>query len=224
MTKHNILAYKKQSVAILAVLMAFCLTGCRNTSKLTHDKSPSQQASKPAAECVEISRCETLIANFSCTVDDIAVNGQLRLRRDSVIWVNLNKFIELGRAKLTRDSVFVYAKIAGRYFEGTYSDLQKVAGITTDFESLQELFLGEKDFVRESWVMADFSDWRQTVEVLDDGSMVKNKKYPYRADISARSKLYSGTATILYSKVKMNQPTTYPYSVSPVARKYEVKK
>ena len=205
--------------------MTLSMAGCRNTTKIAHDKSETpQQSGKPAAECVEVTRCETLIANFECTVDDISVNGQLRMRRDSVIWVSLNKFIELGRAKLTRDSIFVYAKIASRYFEGTYSDLEKVAGITTDFESLQELFLGEKEFVRKNWVMADFGDWRQTIEVMDDGSMVKNKRYPYRANIMVRSKLYSGTATIIYNKVSMNRPTTYPYSVSSVARKYEVKK
>ena len=205
--------------------MALSVAGCRNSSKIAHDRSETpQQSGKTAAECVEVTRCETLIANFECTVDDITVNGQLRMRRDSVIWVSLNKFIELGRAKLTRDSIFVYAKIASRYFEGTYSDLEKVAGITTDFESLQELFLGEKEFVRKNWLMADFGNWRQTIEVMDDGSMVKNKNYPYRTNIMVRSKLYSGTATVIYNKVSMNRPTTYPYSVSSVARKYEVKK
>lgn len=162
-----------------------------------------------------------LVANFQATVDDITISGQVRLGRDSVLWLSANKLIELGRAKFTPDSVFVYAKVMNRYFAGTYADLQGVLGISTDYATLQTLFMGENEMVRRNWIVADYSDWRETVEVLEDGSMIKNKRYPYRAEVAVRSKLYSGRTTIIFNRVKMNQPTTFPYNVSPVAKRHQ---
>jgi len=194
------------------------LAGCRSTRQTTATQQPRAADNKPKTTVVE--RCDILTANFQATVDDIAISGQVRLRRDSVLWLCANKFIELGRAKFTPDSVFVYAKVMNRYFEGTYAEMQKELGFMTDFATLQDLFLGENEMVRRNWIVADFSDWRETVEVLEDGSMIKNKSYPYTAEVSVRSKPYSGKTTIMFSKVRMNQPTTYPYSVNSQAKKY----
>ena len=195
------------------------LAGCRSTRQ-TATTQPTPAADKTPKTTV-VERCNILTANFQATVDDIAISGQVRLRRDSVLWLSANKFIELGRAKFTPDSVFVYAKVMNRYFAGTYAEMEKELGFTTDFATLQALFLGENEMVRRNWIVADFSDWRETVEVLEDGSMIKNRRYPYMAEVAVRSKPYSGRTTIVFSKVRMNQPTTYPYSVSPLAKKYE---
>lgn len=201
----------------MAALVAVTLVGCRST-KTAAEREKQPAAVEPKTTTVEL--CETLTANFQCEVEDITISGQVRMRRDSVLWLSANKFIELGRAKFTPDSVFVYAKVMNRYFEGTYADLQKVLGVATDYATLQALFMGENEMVRRSWIVADFSDWRETVEVLEDGSMVKNKRYPYKAEVAVRSKPYTGRTTIIFNKVRMNQPTTYPYSVSALAKKY----
>ena len=174
-----------------------------------------QQSSLTPPEC-----CDILTANFQCTLDDISLTGQVRLRRDSVLWLCANKFVELGRAKLTPDSVFLYAKVMNRYFAGTYDDLQKTVGVTTDFATMQALFLGESEFIRRNWLLAEFTDWRETVEILDNGTAIKNKRYPYKMLISVRTKPYSGSATLTFSKVRMNIPTTFPYSVSSIAKKW----
>ena len=44
-------------------------------------------------------------ANFSCSVQGITVNGQIRMAKDSVVWLSINKIVELGRAKLTPNRV-----------------------------------------------------------------------------------------------------------------------
>ncbi len=202
----------------IEVLLLVSLAGCRNTSKLAQKQNGRQPTAQAAT--VTIEHCDILTANFKCDVDGVAVSGQVRLRRDSVLWLSANKVIELGRAKFTPDSVFVYAKVLNRYFSGTYHDLQKKTGVETDFATLQTIFIGENETVRRNWIQAAYSDWRETVEVLDDGTMRKNKRFPYKADLAVRSIPYSGQATIVFTKVRMNQPTTYPYSVSPIAKKY----
>ena len=211
---------KAFNISVVLLLLA-CLVGCRNTSKLAHRHDGDTHAkSDSRPEAIVIERCDILSANFQCEVDGVTVSGQVRLRRDSVLWLSASKFIELGRAKFTADSVFVYAKVMNRYFEGTYSDLYEKTGVNTDYAALQALFLGENEIVRRNWIMAEYSDWRETVDVRDDGSMIKNKRFPYKADMTVRSKPYSGHATIVFSKVRMNQATTYPYSVGPAAKKY----
>ena len=195
--------------------------GCRSTSRVARQSAGSQHTTVEAhPKTIVVETCEVLTANFQCTVDDISVNGQLRLRRDSVIWLSANKFVELGRALFTHDSVFVYAKVMNRYFKGTYADFQKKTGISTDFATLQALFIGESESVRRNWIQAYFSDWRETVEILDDGTTIKNKRYPYKAAVSLRSKPYSGRAALTFSKVRMNQPTSYPYHVGSMAKEY----
>ena len=212
---------KPKTNIALALLLLVCITGCRNTSKLVQQKPAvsNEPLATDKPQPVAIEQCDILSANFQCTVDDITVSGQLRLRRDSVLWLSANKFIELGRAKFTPDSVFVYAKVLNRYFEGTYSDLRDKTGVATDFATLQALFIGENEAVRRNWIQADYNDWRETIELLDNGSMIKNKRYPYKADMMVRSKTYSGRALIEFTKVRMNQPTTYPYSISAMAKK-----
>lgn len=202
--------------------MVVLFAGCRNTSKLARQQDGTQpSAGGQQTKTTVIEQCDVLVANFQATVDDITISGQVRIGRDSVLWLSANKLIELGRAKFTPDSVFVYAKVMNRYYAGTYADLQGVLGISTDYATLQALFMGENEMVRRNWIVADYSDWRETVEVLEDGSMVKNKRYPYRAEVAVRSKLYSGRTTIIFNRVKMNQPTTFPYNVSPVAKRYQ---
>ena len=74
--------------------------------------------------------------NFTATVDGISVNGQVRMAEDSVVWVTVSKFFELGRVKGTADSVWVSMPMAGRSFAGTYAEASRLAKHTVTFDYL----------------------------------------------------------------------------------------
>jgi len=80
-------------------------------------------------------------ANFQCTFQGIRLTGMLRMQEDSIIWLSISKIVELGRARLTPDSILVYARATQQYYKGDYASLHKVTGYRIDYGRLQPVFL-----------------------------------------------------------------------------------
>jgi hypothetical protein len=76
------------------------------------------------------------------TTNSFSIN--LRMRKDSVIWMSISKFgIEGARVLITRDSVKLYTSIpTKRYFKGDFSYISKLLNTDLDFEILQSLLVG----------------------------------------------------------------------------------
>lgn len=108
---------------VAAVMLA---TGCRS----------SEKASKSSVQR------EYLTMNFSGEADGLSFTGQLRMAKDSVIWCNFSKIIEVGRAMATRDSVWVRIPLLGRNDAGDYRMVERVAGFRITFDELQAILLG----------------------------------------------------------------------------------
>lgn len=108
---------------VAAVMLA---TGCRS----------SEKASKSSVQR------EYLTMNFSGEADGLSFTGQLRMATDSVIWCNLSKFIEVGRAMATKDSVWVRIPLLGRNDAGDYRMVERITGVKVTFDQLQAILLG----------------------------------------------------------------------------------
>lgn len=140
---------KKLTYIILAAL-AMATTGCRSHKHLTHstaNDSTTVTTTKPDEKPIRLDTIQNVVfrhysANFSCRVDGIDVNGQIRMTHDSIIWVSINKIIELGRVVLTPTRVQGYVKIMDKYFDGTYDELRKRWGIDIDYATMEALLLG----------------------------------------------------------------------------------
>lgn len=78
-------------------------------------------------------------ANFNCNAMGYKANGQMRIQSDSVIWACATKVVELGRAKLTPDSVTIYVKLMNRCFQGTYNDFYKRFHYRTNFKEVYQM-------------------------------------------------------------------------------------
>lgn len=103
-------------------------TGCRSTEKAS--KSSVQR--------------EYLSMNISGEADGVSFTGQVRMAKDSVIWCSLSKFIELGRAMATRDSVWVQVPMLGRREAGDYATVKQRTGVGMTFGELQAILLSDK--------------------------------------------------------------------------------
>jgi len=130
------------SFAIVALLAS-----CRSHKNLersdnTVDKPATNTATTPALDFVRNVDFKYYTANFSCEVEGIAVSGQIRIARDSMIWISVNKFIEVGRVVITPDSVKGFARVVNKYFTGSFADLKQRFGLDLDYASLQALLLG----------------------------------------------------------------------------------
>ena len=116
-------------------LLALAMAGCRIQREAAHGTSatPVDPDNPPAYTP------KYYTTNFTCTTQGVTANGQMRLQPDSVLWANATKIIELGRARLTRDSVVVYVKMTNSCFRGNYIDLYHRFGYRTSFDEVVKM-------------------------------------------------------------------------------------
>jgi hypothetical protein len=71
-------------------------------------------------------------------------NGQLRMLKDSIIWVTMSPAlgIEMARILVTNDSVKFINRINKTYFEGDYDAANRLLDSNIDFDVLQSILLG----------------------------------------------------------------------------------
>jgi len=71
-------------------------------------------------------------------------SGQLRMRKDSAIWISLSPAlgIEMARLLISVDSVKFINRINKTYFVGDYVSINKMLGTNIDFDIIQSLLIG----------------------------------------------------------------------------------
>lgn len=86
-------------------------------------------------------------AEFTKDKKENQISGQIRILRDSVIWISVSPLmgIEMARFLVTNDSVWYINRIENTYFAGTFNYINKLINSTLDFDMLQS-FLTGNDF------------------------------------------------------------------------------
>lgn len=193
--------YRLYCVAILCVLVfAILMTGCRSRKNIPAQPNPTVE--KPAPEPEEQQKpvaFNTASANFTFTVRGLNANGQLRMQRDSVIWISLSKIIELGRVMVTQDSVLGYISPYNQYVRMSMKDARQQYGV--DFNMIQRALLGEE--VNTNLVQS------KTVR------MFLGLQFPFAKDMNVRISLkqMSGSGTLHMERVDFNLPLTFPFRI-----------
>lgn len=118
----------KRTAWIILLIASLTVTGCRSVKPAGPTPTPQEEETH-----------DYTVMAFSGTVDGMSVSGQVRMDRDKVIWCSVSKIIELGRAMATPDSVWVRIPVAGRYQQGDYKDLGRLAGQKLSFADLQAI-------------------------------------------------------------------------------------
>lgn len=120
----------KRTIILCLILAITLLAGCRSPKQTPTKPTPPQ----PECNC----GYRWLETTFSTTVSGVSVTGIIRTSCDSVIWVSVNKVIEMGRMKLTPDSATVFVKILNKAYRGTYNDLYRQTKYRTSFDEIQK--------------------------------------------------------------------------------------
>lgn len=121
----------KRTALIVALIGALALGGCRSQRSLP--EGPQAEVPQPTAGPTTLQR------PFTATVEGMNVGGQVRWQRDSVVWVSASKLIELGRARITRDSLLAYIPPYNQYVRMDMATVRRQFGL--DFDSLQRVLL-----------------------------------------------------------------------------------
>ncbi|MCC6725488.1 MAG: DUF4292 domain-containing protein [Saprospiraceae bacterium] len=74
-------------------------------------------------------------------------SANIRMRKDSAIWMNFKKFsIEGARALITPDSIFVISRLTNEYLAKPFSYIQQEYSLPVGFQGLQAMLLGNPVF------------------------------------------------------------------------------
>lgn len=86
-------------------------------------------------------------------------SADLRMRKDSVIWMSVKKFgIEGARVLITTDSVYLINRLERQYLVQDFSFIESEFNLPASFETLQDFILGNVFFMTQENIKADISD------------------------------------------------------------------
>lgn len=82
-------------------------------------------------------------AEYEVDKNSSSFSGQLRMKKDSVIWLSISKFsIEGARLLLYNDSFYYLNRVDETYFTGDFNTINRFINGAVDFDMLQAIILG----------------------------------------------------------------------------------
>ncbi|TAF76667.1 MAG: DUF4292 domain-containing protein [Bacteroidetes bacterium] len=92
--------------------------------------------------------CKSKI-EFSDGVDNFNANANIRVRKDSIIWISITATlgIEALRCLITKDSVYIINKLQKEYYCYSYQSLKKRFNFNFDYNFLQSVIFGNAPYV-----------------------------------------------------------------------------
>jgi hypothetical protein len=129
-------------IALGLLMAAGIVSGCNRKIFPTTAKSTP---ARPMPEAVRATNVDFrfLSAKGKAQFDQQGGNLNIRIRKDSVIWISASLIgLEGFRAYITQDSVQVLDKLHREYYAGDYAYLSKRLNVPVTFDMLQALLLG----------------------------------------------------------------------------------
>ena len=81
--------------------------------------------------------------NFESSYESGRGVANVRVKKDSVIWMNFKKFgLEFARLQITPDSIYVMYRFENYYERGSISEYSKEYGIDLEFDKVQSFLVG----------------------------------------------------------------------------------
>ncbi len=113
--------------------------------------------------------------------DGRTVNVDIRMKKDSLIWMNISQFGITGATALfNKDVVKFYNKIAGEYDEYTYSAFAEKFNFNITYDILQSLIVGNRPFKKNKSRVTRENEYyllkQEQDRVLIDNYIGENKK------------------------------------------------
>jgi len=178
---------------IFILLAIITLASCRSTKKIQtaiEKKDTVETVTTPKIDTTQLinNALLTLKNNridyktFSAKVDvdyrggddkHYDVNANLRMHKDSLIWISVNAVfgIEAMRLLINKDSVFLLDKLNKTYLTRSIDYLQEVSGLPLTLSNLQDILAGNPVFIDS---VVSYSNDNSTISLLSIGQTFKN--------------------------------------------------
>ena len=151
---------------LVCLFLIMGLGACKTTKKAVH----SPLVIKTAAELNQLAsqnelHFEWINAKLSATIatkdkeNNVTVN--LRMRKDSVIWMSISPAlgIEVARVLVTKDTIKVMDRLNSKFLIRNYAYINDLLQVMVDFEMLQSLLIGNNfSYLDEKKFRSSFVD------------------------------------------------------------------
>ena len=125
-------------------------SSCDTTKKIPtiEEKAPDAAETFMMALGQNRFQAEWLTSSARLSFDDgsMAVSGtaSIKMQKDKVVWMSVKKFgFEIGRAKITPDSVYILDRINNQYAVEPLSFIEEKLQLPADLTMLQEMLLSQ---------------------------------------------------------------------------------
>ncbi len=96
---------------------------------------------------------------FSDNGSTTRASADIRMRKDSVIWMSVKKFgIEGARVLITTDSVYLINRLERQYLVRDFSFIESEFNLPASFETLQDFVLGNVFFMTKENIKSDINN------------------------------------------------------------------
>lgn len=140
---------KRLLLAGVGIILLSVLSSCNVSKKAIREPIKEQGEAFLLSKLRENQiNFNTLVARFDATfiVDksETSINGQIRILKDSAIWISLTPAlgIEMARFLFTPDSIKFLNRMNDTYMEKNFSYIDKLINTTVDFDMVQSLITG----------------------------------------------------------------------------------
>ncbi len=114
--------------------------------------------------------------NYTSPERNIQLSGQIRMIKDSVIYISLTKFgFPVAKLHITPERVEFYENINKTYFRGDLKSLSSLIGLDLEFDQLQNLITGDPLVYpdKKNWNITDVKENKITIEPVKRGYILK---------------------------------------------------
>tara|TARA_B100000963_G_scaffold146309_1_gene127439 strand:- start:190 stop:993 length:804 start_codon:yes stop_codon:yes gene_type:complete len=211
----------KQFLFTIFVFLMFASCRSTKTTKTLYTKAPKAETLIESVESAHFKfnwMSAKVSGKFSDSNQSFSFKGNMKIRKDSLIWISISPGLglELGRVLLDLDSVHFINRFEKTYFKSSYAELSEKTKSPLSFMSLQSLLVGNamsnfKSKKHYSWLE------NQTFKLSSASEKqikkwIRNKRKPsheiYLASINPKtSKVYSQK----FKNLKLNRELNVEY-------------
>ena len=137
---------------ILKYIIVFLLVfiSCKSKKQLTDESSKIKTVSAKKIVKKHITKNfnkntvdAKLKVGFKNEKQEVGFSVRMKMKKDEVIWLKGTKLITVFKAKITPEKISFYSPYYKNYIEGDFKMLEKILGVSVNFQQLQSLLLGQ---------------------------------------------------------------------------------
>lgn len=137
-----------RNFSLLFLLIAFLLMCSCKSHKMAQNMTTTDKSDQEVIESIDKHNfnynwfsAKSKIRLHS-DAQNLAGRAQVRIKKDSLIWINIKKILNVARVQITPDSVYIIYNLERAFERGTVEEYSRIYGIDLSFNRLQDFFVG----------------------------------------------------------------------------------